>query len=88
MRVLLLGHPLAHSRSPLMHNAAFSSLGLDHTYVLAGSQTFDVSRMSALLRREDVLGANVTLPYKSDVMSCLDLASVEWARLQRLCNCL
>src|SRR5574342_717407 len=31
-RVLLIGHPVAHSLSPAMHNAAFAALGLPHRY--------------------------------------------------------
>lgn len=70
--VYLLGHPVAHSLSPAMHNAAFRSLGLPHRY-----ETLDVTA-DALpgvvdrIRSGDVLGANVTVPHKEAVLKLVD----------------
>jgi len=70
--VLLLGHPVEHSLSPAMHNAAFRALGLPHTY-----ETFDVTAdgLPAAVQRirtGELLGANVTLPHKEAVMALVD----------------
>jgi shikimate dehydrogenase len=70
--VYLLGHPVAHSLSPAMHNAAFRALGLPHAY-----ETLDVTpdalpRAVARIRSGEVLGANVTVPYKEAVMTLVD----------------
>jgi shikimate dehydrogenase len=76
--VALLGHPVAHSLSPRMQNAAFEAAGLDWTYV-----ALDVGpdRVADALRALDVLGfagANVTAPHKAEVARLVgsELASV------------
>lgn len=70
--VCILGHPVRHSRSPAMHNAAFADQGLDLVYV-----AFDVSEArlpSAVdgLRSLGFVGANVTIPHKEAVVTLLD----------------
>jgi shikimate dehydrogenase len=64
--VALLGHPVAHSLSPRMQNAAFAAAGLDWKYVLR-----DVlpEELEAAVR--EVRYANVTAPYKLDVARIL-----------------
>jgi len=68
----ILGFPVAHTRSPAMHNAAFQALGLDAVYVgfeVPPERLGDAVRgLSAL----GVRGANVTVPHKSAVMAWLD----------------
>lgn len=69
--VALLGHPVAHSLSPRMHNAAFAARGLDWTYV---ALDVEPDRLEAAVRGLDALGfagANVTAPYKQDVARIL-----------------
>ncbi len=67
----ILGFPVAHTRSPAMHNAAFRELDLDAVYVgfeVHPERLGDAVRgLSAL----GVRGANVTVPHKSTVMSWL-----------------
>jgi shikimate dehydrogenase len=65
--VALLGHPVAHSLSPRMQNAAFAAAGLDWEYVLR-----DVlpEELEAAVR--EVEYANVTTPYKLDAARILD----------------
>jgi shikimate dehydrogenase len=76
--VALLGHPVAQSLSPRMHNAAFAVRGLDWTYV-----ALDVlpERLEDAVRGLDALGfagANVTAPHKVEVARIVgsDLPSV------------
>jgi shikimate dehydrogenase len=65
--VALLGHPVAHSLSPRMQNAAFAARGLDWTYVALdvapASLAYAVSGLAAL----GFAGANVTAPHKAEV---------------------
>ncbi|MDH5174926.1 MAG: shikimate dehydrogenase [Elusimicrobiota bacterium] len=70
--VKLIGYPVEHSRSPLMHNAAFQSLGLDFVYVLFSVKPPDLKEAVTGLRASNVAGANVTIPYKEEVMKYLD----------------
>lgn len=80
-RVGLIGDPVAHSRSPLMHNAAFAHLGISATYELWHTRAADLATRIALLREPDVLGANVTLPHKAAVMPFLDHIEPEAANI-------
>src|SRR5260370_40923974 len=63
-KVYLLGHEISYSRSPDMHNAAFRALRLDWTYELLDVSPGELAKALGGLRREDVAGANVTLPCK------------------------
>lgn len=68
----LIGDPVAHSRSPALHNAAFGHLGIDARYELWLTGAPDLPARVATLRAPDVLGANVTLPHKIAVLPLLD----------------
>lgn len=79
-RYVLLGHPVRHSLSPLMFQAAFHAAGHAHTYTPIDAPTEeDFCRLVAELRSGLFRGANVTQPYKRYVLKLLDNipASVE-----------
>jgi shikimate dehydrogenase len=68
----VLGWPVAHSLSPLMHNAAFAALGLDHIYVplpVPPERLGDALRGLAAL---GFAGVNVTVPHKAAIITHLD----------------
>jgi shikimate dehydrogenase len=70
----VIGSPIAHSLSPVLHNAAFAALGLDATW---HSQAFEVTAgqaASALeaMRGADISGLSVTMPHKADVAALVD----------------
>jgi shikimate dehydrogenase len=73
----LIGWPVEHSLSPVMHNAAFEALGLPWCYVPLpvppGQVKVAVRGMAALGFR----GANVTVPHKRSVMPALDSITPE-----------
>jgi shikimate dehydrogenase len=70
----LLGDPVAHSRSPAMHNAAFAALALDWVFVAFPAPA---GRGRAAVRATldlGIAGLNVTMPYKGDAaVACDDL---------------
>lgn len=72
MRVGLIGDPVEHSLSPVMHGAAFAALGLDARYELWHTPVSELGSRVAGLRAGDVLGANVTVPHKQAVMDLCD----------------
>jgi shikimate dehydrogenase len=72
MRVLLLGHPVAHSLSPAMQNAAFKAMGMPHLYQALDVAPRALAGAAAELRGDDCLGANVTVPHKLAVMEFVD----------------
>lgn len=69
----LLGWPVAHSKSPQMHNAASAALGLDWAYVPFPVREEDVKSAVRGLRALGVRGVNVTVPHKQAVMPHLDV---------------
>ena len=71
-RVRLIGWPVEHSLSPVMHNAAFEALGLDWQYDLLPVPPGQLGAALAGLQTGDFKGANVTVPHKSAVMAFLD----------------
>ena len=68
----LIGHPVGHSRSPAMQQTAFDALGIAAHYVLWETPPDALAERIASLRAPDVLGANVTIPYKTAVVPLLD----------------
>lgn len=69
---LLFGHPVGHSLSPRMHNRAADLHGLNWKYHAVDVEPGDLSTVPSLLNRDEFIGANVTLPYKTDFMSIVD----------------
>lgn len=77
----VLGDPIAHSRSPILHAAAFEALGLPHRYL-----AFEVpaSRLAAAVRGAAALGfggLNLTVPHKQAAISLCDHLSDSAARI-------
>ena len=68
----LLGHPVSHSLSPLMHNRAFEMLGLNMRYAAFDVEPVRVEEAVAGIRGLGLRGVNVTIPHKVSVMAHLD----------------
>ena len=72
-KVLLLGHPLGHSASPVFQNAGFKALGVDVTYELCDILPEKLeSKIKEIRESDEYLGCNVTIPYKVDVTKYID----------------
>jgi len=71
-RVVLIGHPVAHSLSGAMQQAAFDALGIDAAYELWDRPPIELPDAIAELRADDVLGANITIPHKERVVPLID----------------
>ena len=76
-RVVLIGHPVAHSLSGAMHQAAFDALGIDATYELWDRTQMELADAVAELRTDAFLGANVTIPHKERVVPLVDRLTEE-----------
>ena len=68
----IIGWPVEHSLSPVMHNAAFRSMGLDWVYLLWPVPEESLGPAVAGLRALGAAGANVTMPHKESVIPHLD----------------
>ncbi len=68
----LIGYPLGHSISPIFQQAAFDHLKLDIRYELWETEPAKLEEVVKGIRSEGILGSNVTVPYKEDVIPMLD----------------
>ncbi len=68
----LIGYPVEHSLSPLMHNSAFENLGLDYCYVTFAVEPSRLEEAIKGVRALNLAGINVTVPHKESVMKYLD----------------
>jgi len=66
----VIGHPVSHSLSPAMHNAAFSHTGYNGVY--AAMDVTDIKGAVRGIRALSIEGVSVTIPHKVDVMPHLD----------------
>jgi len=71
-RVVLIGHPVAHSFSGAMQQAALDALGVDARYELWDRRQIDLADAIAQLRGDEFLGANITIPHKEHVVPLVD----------------
>ena len=78
----VLGLPVAHSLSPVIHNAAFAALDMDWTYVALPVEPGMVPAAVTGLRALGIVGANVTMPHKEAVADVMDELTDDAARLR------
>jgi shikimate dehydrogenase len=71
-RFAVVGDPIAHSKSPLMHTAAYRALGLPHTYEAVRASPSELAAVVAALREGRWDGLNVTVPHKQRVLDLVD----------------
>lgn len=69
----LIGYPLGHSISPAFQQAALDYCKVDAHYVLWETKPSRLKEKVDRIRREDILGANVTVPYKEEVAHYVDM---------------
>lgn len=68
----LIGSPVAHSLSPLLHNFAYRSLGLNYRYLAYQVQPEDLQPALRGLNALNFTGVNVTAPHKEAVIPFID----------------
>jgi shikimate dehydrogenase len=68
----VIGDPIAHSMSPLMHNSAFKDNGINAEYVRFHVKKEQLPEAIRGIKALGIQGVNVTVPHKEHVMSLLD----------------
>ena len=68
----VIGDPIEHTVSPVMHNAAFKKLGLDYLYVPFRVKKEELGKAVDGIRALNIRGFNVTIPHKVTIMPMLD----------------
>jgi shikimate dehydrogenase len=76
-RVVLIGHPVAHSLSGAMQQAAFDAVGIDARYELWDRTPLQLPDAIGEVRADDFLGANLTIPHKERVVPLIDRSTEE-----------
>jgi len=68
----VIGDPIEHTMSPVMHNAAFQDMGIDYVYLPFRVKKEEVGRAIEGMRALNMRGLNVTIPHKVAVIPFLD----------------
>ncbi|WP_051261682.1 shikimate dehydrogenase [Desulfovibrio inopinatus] len=68
----IIGFPLGHTLSPLVHNWGFSKFGLDAVYTAWPTPPEDLESMVERIRSEPIAGLSVTIPHKTAIIPFLD----------------
>lgn len=68
----IIGHPLSHTLSPVLHNWAFRELGIDASYHTWDTPEDRLAAFLTALRTLPIHGASVTIPHKEAVIPLLD----------------
>lgn len=68
----VIGDPIEHTLSPIMHNAAFNNLKLDYAFLAFKVKPAEVENAISGMRALSIYGLNVTMPHKSTVINFLD----------------
>jgi shikimate dehydrogenase len=77
----IFGDPVAHSRSPAMHNAAFRALKLNYVYLPFAIRPAGLRDAVNAIRALGMAGVNLTIPHKERVLPYLDGLSAEARRI-------
>jgi len=68
----IIGDPVEHTMSPVMHNAAFRQMGVDYLYVPFKVKQEELAKAIDGVRALNIRGLNVTIPHKVTVIQFLD----------------
>jgi len=68
----IIGYPVGHSMSPIMHNAQINDLGLDFVYIAFEVHPDNLEKAVQGFRALDIKGINVTIPHKETIIKYLD----------------
>jgi shikimate dehydrogenase len=76
----IVGHPVSHSKSPLMQNAALRAAGIDGVYVAFHVEPGNLKKALLGLQAAGVAGLNITVPHKEEAARVADALSPEARR--------
>jgi shikimate dehydrogenase len=75
----LIGNPVEHSLSPIMHNAAFRAMGINARYIALRADT--AADAVKRITEADIRGGSITIPHKVAMMGCIHHISDSAARI-------
>src|SRR6188472_959065 len=71
-KLAVIGDPIAHSRSPQMHNPALAARGIHAQYVRVHVPRGSVKQAFGFFARHGFLGVNCTIPHKFEALEAMD----------------
>lgn len=74
---LVVGHPISHSLSPLMHNISLQHHSINADYIAVDLSPQALPEFIAWLNNENFLGCNITIPFKKEFLNVPDELSPE-----------
>jgi shikimate dehydrogenase len=77
VKALVIGDPIEHSLSPVMHNEAFKQAGIQGSYEKKKVTSGDLPSFLQYLKESDYAGCNVTIPHKVAIIPFLDVIDPE-----------
>ena len=81
-KYLVIGNPITHSLSPELHNYWIKENGIDGVYNKKQLNENDLKEFFLKIKNKEINGANITVPFKRDVISYLDELSLEAEKTQ------
>ena len=69
----IIGDPIKHSLSPVLHNYWFKKYQIDANYSIIETKESDLPDVINKIKRGDLIGINITLPYKQKIVPHLDV---------------
>src|SRR5699024_6408139 len=81
MEVGLIGYPLGHSKSPWIHQHFFDQIGIKGNYHLIEIEPSEFDQAINNLKQSQLVGFNVTIPYKEKIIPYLDEISPDAKRI-------
>ena len=80
-RAFVMGHPIAHSRSPMLHTYWLDRLGIEGSYQRLDIAPADLEAFFAPYRERQWIGGNVTVPHKTAVIPYLDRVDADAGKM-------
>lgn len=77
----LIGNPVEHTVSPVLHNSLFNAMGINGVYVPLRVHTGNLKDAVRGLKASEFIGFNVTIPYKEEILEYVDEVSEEVKQL-------
>ena len=68
----IIGNPIKHSLSPVLHNYWFEKYGIDASYSIIESDEKNLKNIIKKIRDKELTGINVTLPFKQKIINETD----------------
>lgn len=72
MKYAVIGDPIDHSLSPIMHKANFTSLNMDDSYEALHIPSKDIHQIREIIEENSIDGFNITIPHKENIIPYLD----------------